>query len=431
MIPSSRGARLLAALAVSVVVVLVHGFVVGRRGGPEPGEPAKVKPSPVASALRPDLEKTPLSYYSDYWRQVGERLKPKMMLVGSRHTPSLVVAPGLAVSSPRVAEEQAEASFKLLGGGPEWGLTLLEIATSTPERVFVSADPASLHPGLLVAAVSLTGDGRLLVAPGYLTSVPVPPEDESAPVREIEEDSLEVSIAFPHSVRVAAIVDLDGNLVGAAFDVGGRLRLLSSETLVRVVERLRSRPFCYGIEVAAIDERVKELLGVSGGVIVERVREKSFVPGPSIREGDVLLEWGGRGIASPEEFRRSYEAQAPGALVAFEVRRGRRRVRGGTVIPGRDCRPANGSPILLSGIGMMIGRTDGPETGWEVLTLTSGGPAARGGIKVADRILTVDGLELQQGGLDVLQSLERRPRAFPILVRRDRRVRLLAVSPNE
>lgn len=213
MILSNRGERLLAALAVSVVVVLVHGFVVGRRGGPEPGEAPKLEPSSVASALRPDLEKTPLSYYSDYWRQVGERVKPKMMLVGSRGTPSLVVAPGLAVSSPRVAEEQAEASFKLVGGGPQWGLALLEIARSTPERPLVPSDPASLHPGLLVAAVSLTGDGRLLLAPGYLTSVPVPPEDESAPVREVDEDSLEVSIAFPHSVQVAAIVDLDGNLV--------------------------------------------------------------------------------------------------------------------------------------------------------------------------------------------------------------------------
>lgn len=411
-----------------MVAVLVHGFAVRQRGAPAASDSPKVEPPPVASALRPDLEKTPLSYHSDYWRQVGERVKPKIVLVGSRRTPALLVAPGLAVSSLRVVEEQADASFKLLGGGPESGLALLEVRPSAEAQVFIPSDPASLHSGLLVAAVSLTASGRLLVAPGYLASVPDAPEEDSVVG---EENSLQVSIAFPHSLPAAAIVDLDGNLVGAAFDVGGSLRLLSSETLVRVVERLRGRPFCYGIEVAAMDERVKELLGVSGAVIVERVREKSFVPGPSIREGDVLLEWGGHEIASPEEFRRSYEAQAPGALVAFEVRRGRRRVRGGTFIPGPDCRPAAGSPILLSAMGMTIGRTDGPETGWEVLTLTSGGPAARGGIKVADRILMVDGLELQQGGLDVLQSFERRPRALPILFRRDRRVRLLAVSPND
>ena len=49
---------------------------------PEPSESPKVEPTPVASALRPDLEKTPLSYYSDYWRQVGERVKPKIVLAG-------------------------------------------------------------------------------------------------------------------------------------------------------------------------------------------------------------------------------------------------------------------------------------------------------------------------------------------------------------
>jgi hypothetical protein len=43
----------------------------------------------------------------------------------------------------------------------------------------------------------------------------------------------------------------------------------------------------------------------------------------------------------------------------------------------------------------------------------------------------VDGLEFRHGGLEVLQGFERRPRPLPLLVRRDRRVRLLAVSPND
>jgi S1-C subfamily serine protease len=428
LIPSTRAGRLLAGLAISVVVVLLHGLAVRQRGAPEPSRSSKVEPPPVAPALRPDLEKTPLSYQSDYWRQLGERVKPKIVLVGSRSIPALVVAPGLAVSAPRVAVEPADASIKLLGGGPESALALLRIEPSTEAPVFVPSDPASLHAGLLVAAVSVTAEGRLLVAPGYLASAPNAPEEGSSLT---EADSLTVSIAFPHPLAVAAIVDLDGNLVGAAFDVGGSLRLLSSETLVRVVERLGRHPFCYGIEVAAIDERVKKLLGVTGGVIVERVRETSFLAGPSIREGDVLLEWGGRGIASAEEFRRSYEAQAPGANVAFEVRRGRRRIRGSTVIPGPDCLPAGRSPVTLSKIGMTLGGAGEPETGWEVSTLASGGPAARGGIEVADRILRVDGLELRHGGLELLQGFERRPRALLILVRRDRRVRLLAVSPND
>jgi len=426
LIPSSRGGWLLVGLGVSVMAVLLHGFAVRDPGGPEPSPDADRKPA--VSTLRPDLEKTPLTYHSDYWRQLGARVKPKIVLVGSRSTPALVIETGLAVSSPRLVEEAEESSFKLLGGGPESNLALLELAPSTGAQAFVPSDPASLHPGLLVAGVSLTSDGRLLVIPGYLASAPLPLGEESAMG---EEDSLDVSMAFPSSLAAAAIVDLDGRLVGAAFDAGESLRFFSSEALLRVVDRLRSHPICYGIEVTAVDDRVKELVGVRGGVLVERVRESSFLPGPSIREGDLLLVWDGHEIATPEEFRRSYEAQAPGSVVAYEVRRGRSRVRGGTVMPGRDCRPAGRSPLPLSRMGMTIGWTEEPDSGWVVLTLTSGGPAARAGLEILDRILQVDGLALPQGGLDVFQRFERRPQALSILVRRDRRVRLLAVSPDD
>jgi S1-C subfamily serine protease len=422
-IPTSRGGWLLTGLVVAVLAVLIHGLA--QRLGPTfaPAEtPEPVSASPVR---RPDLEKTPLAYQSDYWRQLGERTRPKILLVGVARIPAIVIAPGLAVSSAGIVDEQTE-SFKVVGGPTEFGLALLEVAPAAAPEAFAPSDSGSLHPGLLVAAVSLAPDGRLLVVPGTLASAPVRSEEESD---SGDEDSLDVSIAFPRSLPAAAIVDLDGQLVGAAFDVGGSLRLLSSGVLLRVVDRLRRHPFCHAIEVGEIDERVKDLLNVRG-VMVERVRETSFVPAPAIREGDVLLEWGGREVESPEEFRRSYEAQEAGALVSFEVRRGRSRVRGRTVMPGSDCRPAGGSQVLLSGIGMTLRRTDEPETGWEVLTLTPGGPAARGGIAIFDRILQVDGLPLGSGGLEMLRSFERRHRALPFLVRRDRRVRLLAVSPN-
>jgi S1-C subfamily serine protease len=319
-----------------------------------------------------------------------------------------------------------EAPYSLLGGGPESGLALLRIESATTGQAFVPADPASLHPGLLVAAVSLTADGRLLIAPGYLASAPHAAGEDGALV---DEDSLDVAIAFPSSLPAAAIVDLDGNLVGAAFDAGGRRRLLSSEALVRVVERLGSHPFCHAIEVTTIDERTKKLLGVTAGVLVQRVRETAFVPGPSVREGDVLLEWGGHEIASPEDFRSFYEGGSPGTLVPFVVRRGRRPLRGRTVMPAPDCSPAGTAPVALSRIGMTLGGRDDSD-GWEVLTLTSGGPAARGGIQVGDRVLRVDGLDFGHDGLEVLEGFERRPAPLPLLIRRDRRVHLLTVSPD-
>jgi hypothetical protein len=408
-----------------VTAVLIQGLLARQREGPEPAP--RAEPPPIASTLRPDLEKTPLTYHSDYWRQLGERVQPKIVLVGSRRTPALVVGPGQAVSSPLVVEDAAGASFRVLGGGLWTGLALLELSPSIAAQAFVPSDPRALHPGLLVAAVSVAADGRLLVAPGHLASAPPPLHDESAMG---EEDSLEVSIDFPRSILAAAIVDLDGNLVGAAFDVGESLRLLSARTLERIVERLRSNAFCHGIEVTGLDDRVRQLLGVSGGVLVSRVRESSFLPGPSILEGDLLLVWDGHPIATPEEFRRFYEAKTPGTLVAYELRRGRSRLRGSTLMPAPDCRPAARSPIELSRMGMTIGWTEEPEPGWAASTLTPGGPAARAGVQIRDLVLEVDGLPLPRGGMEALQRFERRPRALPLLVRRDRRVRLLAVSPD-
>jgi S1-C subfamily serine protease len=400
---------------------------VGQRGAPEASEPVEVEPTPVVSALRPDLEKTPLAYHSDYWLQLGERARSRIQLVGPRRIPALVIASGLAVTAPRVADGEVESPFKLLNAGAASALALLEIASPAPQA-FALAGRDSLHPGLLVAAVSLDADGGLLVAPGTLASVPPPPGDEAALG---EADSLEVSIPFPRSLTAAAIVDLDGNLVGAAFDAGGTLRLLSSETIVRLVDRLQRQPFCHAIEVAAIDERVKELLGVTGGVLVERVRAASFLPAPSIREGDVLLEWGGRKIADPDEFRRSYEAPARGEPVGFEVRRGRRPVRGVTVMPGPDCRPTARTPLPLSKLGMAIVPSDDLEGGLDVVSLSAGGFAAGAGIEIGDRIVEINGVPAGQAGLSLLRDSERRPRSLAILLRRDGRVRLVALSPDD
>ena len=60
-------------------------------------------PSPPASR-RPDLEKTPLTYFDDYWSQLRERVEAKVVLVGPVPTPAVVVMPGLALTSAEAGE---------------------------------------------------------------------------------------------------------------------------------------------------------------------------------------------------------------------------------------------------------------------------------------------------------------------------------------
>jgi hypothetical protein len=124
--------------------------------------------------------------------------------------------------------------------------------------------------------------------PGHLIAAPAPSASDLGPEAG---DSLEVFVPAAPSPSAAAIVDLDGNLVGAIVRGGEGRRVFSAESLYRAVARLRAHPTCRSIEVADLDPAVRRLLHVEAGVAVERVAREAFGPAPSIRAGDVLVEW--------------------------------------------------------------------------------------------------------------------------------------------
>ncbi len=93
-----------------VVVLVVSGVLVqgAWQSGDRPAETAGQEdtPAPVPSPVsrRPDLEKTPLTYFDDYWRQLRERVEDKVVLVGPNRTPAVVVMPGLALTSAEAGD---------------------------------------------------------------------------------------------------------------------------------------------------------------------------------------------------------------------------------------------------------------------------------------------------------------------------------------
>lgn len=429
--PQRRRAFLLTTLAAVVTAVLLHGAF--RRRTPSPGA---AKPAPAqqeAPALRADLEKTPLSYLSDYWRQLGSRARAKLLLVGPRRTPALVVGPDLAVSTIEALDSgagapsgsEAAGSPGLLAADAAAGLALYELSPPIADRVFRPADSASLHPGMLVAGVTVDAHDRLRVMPGHLISVEGPSLSGRAPV---DGNSLDAFVPLTPSTRVAAIVDLDGNLVGAAFSSHGVTRLLSAASLLKAVERLRARPSCRSLEVADLGSAVRKLLGLESGVAVERVHREAFRPLPSIRAGDVLIEWNRHKVSDAAAFQRLYDAERPGALVPYVVRRGRRVVRGNTVMPGRDCRPLGEPPVVLPKTGLTLA-WDSPATDGEATKVAAGSPAQTAGIQPGDRILGVDGSKA--GREDVLRGIdafEKQGRSVLLTLRRGDRIKLVALS---
>ena len=93
-----------------VVVLVVSGVLVqgawqsGDRSAETAGQEDTPAPVPSPVSRRPDLEKTPLTYFDDYWRQLRERVEDKVVLVGPNRTPAVVVMPGLALTSAEAGD---------------------------------------------------------------------------------------------------------------------------------------------------------------------------------------------------------------------------------------------------------------------------------------------------------------------------------------
>lgn len=436
-------------------------------------------PSPVPR--RPDLEKTPLTYFDDYWGQLRERVEGGVLLVGPEATPAVVVMPGLALSSAAAGEsvlaelerlrwvpdasdadgeedssaEQATSSdvagerlaaedevtleaetnptvrpHGLIAVDRDRGVSLFEVDTERTEAMRL-IPPAAVPSGSYVGAVSRDDSGRAAITPGHLVAAHAEFQPDGAP---------SLVLSMPLSGRgVTAVVDLDGSLVGVAVDrsdTGDAPLLWSSSVVRRVVNELQERPPCRPLVVSSLGAEVLDLLGLEGGLLIEQVRQDAFFPEPSLRSGDVLLEWDGEPVVTPEEFDGSLDTLEAGALVRYRVLRDRRRLNGGTILPGPDCQPLIDPPLQLTRYGLALRWTDPTETngdrGWRVAATAVGSVAANAGVELHDVVLAVDGRAVE--GADdraIFERLERRGGSTVLTVERDDHVRMLALIPGE
>ncbi len=441
--------RLLAPLLLGLVVVgvLVQGSLTEKTKPREnPPELAIPLPPIDAPTLRPDLEKTPLTYVSDYWLQLGELVKNKLVLLGPQEIAGIVVAPGVALSSIQAASEalrsrsrqqdegeetaagavQASSASgslvtqRLLGIDAELGLALFAIKQPRTIGTFSLIEMNKLAPGSYVAAVSLSADRRVRISPGTIVSLR--PAKAGEPAGTV----LDLAIPFPENFPPAAIVDLDGALVGVSIPAASGRRTLAADAIPLIVDRLAMGGFCQAIEVGELSEPVRKLLGVRSGVVVERVREAAFVPEPSIREGDILLAWNRHPISTVKEFNDLYHQAEPGALIPYRVLRDRRIVTGATRMPGPDCRPAPPPLEVFSRLGLSLEWEDGV---WKVVRVTEDSPASSAGIQAGDSILGSGGRRFTRRDRMPFLNFEKGSRPIVLTIRRGDRVKIVAVSP--
>ena len=446
----------------------------------------------VRPAIRADLEKTPLTYQSDYWNQLARQARAGLVTVGPSETPAIMVGPRLALTTvgPAIDVEQARRRARLTSPDPEpatvdddagerqtgegvlagplreggslveppevideemgdveaflgealevdetgpyrlraWdrdiGLALFDVRGSS-DAAFILGEPRELPTGSYLGAVTLDSNGQLTVIPGYLVSTLTDADAAGG-------SDLVVAMDLPSTLSIAAVVNLDGALVGVAYAHPSGPRVITTTRMLGLMDALETETVCRGLELSDLSDEVRELLEVEGGVLVEYIEPGVFAPPPSLRAGDLLFDWGGEEITSAEQFEEVYDAQEPGSLVSYRAMRGNRRVTGGTVMPGRDCGPLPVEPLRLPFYGLAVqwvtDTEDGP--GWRVAAVAPDGPSANAGVEEGDRVLSVDGraVDDEQDGR-AFQALIDSDQAFLMTLARGGRTKLVAVLP--
>ncbi len=473
-----------AAVILVVSAVLAQGAFV--RNQPVEASSPDVAPVRVAPPVvrRPDLEKTPLTYFDDYWRQLRERVEGSVVLVGPDSVPAVVVLPGLAISSaeagaavlaeverdrvlstpqadaapgddpstqlgesdetdiadsvvdessnqePAAPEPPAPRPHGLIAVDYDRGLSLFEVDGATTEPLLF-VPPAAVPSGSYVGAVTRDRSGRAAITPGHLVAARAESQPSGDP-------SLAVSMTLS-GWGATAVVNLDGALVGVAIGGGDAAlgpRLFSSSVVRRVVTELQRPVVCRPLAVTELDASVLELLGIDTGLLIERVRQDAFRPEPSLQAGDVLLEWGDEPVTTLEAFETRSDALVAGELAAYRILRGRRRLNGNTILPARDCQPIAGPPVQLLRYGLALRWADGPVEdtagGWRVAATVDGGPAATAGVQVDDLLLAVDGRSVAEPDARALfQELEQRGQSAIVTLQRVDHVRMFALVPTD
>ena len=482
-IKSLKGHRLLLPVValVAVVAVLIHGAW-DHQPSAEAAPSLEIEPPPEPPTIvRPDLDKGALAYFSDYWLQLGERARKKITFIGPQRAPAIVVAAGLAVTSMQVAEdfvarglalhlaeqhaapgpgenprmpagdettpanridedppnqdtESAPAPYRLLGVDSDLELAVFVLEKPYRAAPFRLLNPAAIPTGSFVAAISIKPDDTLRIKPGHLISA-----NALNGLAGSAGSSLEVSVGLTDLGPAAAIVDLDGSLAGVALESSrGGVRLHSSEAVRRSVENLRQGRPCLSIEVAELMPDAAAVLGLNGGVVIERVRAESFVPEPSLRAGDILLRFSRADIHGVEQFEQLYIGLEPGKLVRYVVFRDGKRLSGGTVLPNRDCRPITELVEVFPRMGLALRWVEGgssetgpTEAGWRVAATTDHSPAAQSGLKRGDRVIALNQRTLgRDTPIGAFDGFERLGRAVVLTVQRDDRVQLVVVTPR-
>jgi len=291
-----------------------------------------------------------------------------------------------------------EVAAETVVAGPDLPVAVVQAPAGSLLRPVRRLEAGLLRPGQWVVAVWRNPDGSAAFGSGLYSGL-APAGCVDAPVREIE-----LSLPVSLSMLGGGVFDLDGNLAAVVVRCGGRLLAIAVEDVDAMLERGRSPDRRalqrWGIRLEALDKRAQEYFRASKGLLVTEVWEGYPGERAGLVPGDVILAAGKQGLEKREDL------PAPGKDVELRVQRARRNVR--MSLPDDD---AEGPGIAL--------RSD--EPGIPIESVAPGSGASRAGLRAGDRLVQVDGQEVQgrAGAEKALVGRGKKP-VFVVLAREGR-----------
>jgi serine protease Do len=296
----------------------------------------------------------------------------------------LVVGPALDGPTPDSETLVTGAGERLaavrVAGGPDLPLSAYQVPARIDPAVRRDASAPELVAGQWLVAVWRGASGPAF-APTHFV------ETRSTQCGDLAAREVSTSLPLAPAMSGGALFDLDEAMVAVVLPCDGRLAALSLESVALGLQRGRGPEArlraLYGLRVAALENGARRHLGAPAGVLVDAVWEGYSAERGGLRPGDVILEAGGSGVATPDDLTSRLLSADPAGVELAVWRSPRRRTA--RLSPGAPTEPA-ARPRLgltLEGRGLRIGPVD------------PGSAASAAGIQEGDELLRLDGAALR------------------------------------
>jgi len=271
-------------------------------------------------------------------RRVAADVGPSVVGVGGGRAmgSGVVVADGAVLTNAHNVAEQTtvvfvdgrQAAATVKGIDPDGDLAVL--AVDTAGAPVAQLAPSAPEAGAVVFALANPGGRGLRATFGMLAAT-----DEAfrGPRGRRITGSLEHTAPLPRGSSGGPVVDRDGRVIGVnthRLGDGFYLALPADDSLRERIDALargesRSRP-TLGVALAPsrAARHLRRAVGLPerDGLLVRGVADDSPAAAAGVREGDLLVEAGGRELRSADDLHAALDAVEPGGSLALKVVRG-------------------------------------------------------------------------------------------------------------